>query len=206
MDHEVVIKTHAIERYLLGEMPDTERDAFEEHYFVCAECGDGVRSASALLRDMKSVLGELPAPKASSAGWLSWLRTPALVPTFAAFALLAIVGYQNLAVMPALQAPRSMGAPTILDGRTRGDAPSLHGGDPLRFVTAVEPTTASRLYVEVTDGSGSAVRHGDVAAPGGDRSLDVYFPGKLAEGRYQLVVRDGKAGRELARSTFDIVR
>jgi anti-sigma factor RsiW len=204
MDHKVAITTHAVERYLLGEMPVSERDAFEEHYFECAECGNEVRSGSDLMRDMKAALRDSPAPKASSPGWFSWLKPPVLVPTFAAFALLAVVGYQNLAVLPDLEAPRSMGSPTILDGRTRGDAPSLRAGEPLRFLTAVEGAAASRLYVELTDASGSAVRHGEVAAPGGDRPLDVFFPGKLAEGRYQLVVREGKGGREIARSAFDV--
>jgi len=72
-------------------------------------------------------------------------------------------------------------------------------------VTAVESAAGSRLYVELLGPSGSAVRHGDVAAPGADRPLDVYFPGRLAAGRHELVVREGKEGRELARSTFDIV-
>jgi hypothetical protein len=208
MDHEVATQTHAVERYLLGEMPASERDAFEEHYFSCAECGDEIRSASGFVHDMKAALRELPSPspKASSPGWFSWLKPPVLVPTFAAFALLAVVGYQNLAVLPDLEAPRSMGSATILDGRTRGDAPSLRLGEPLRFTTAVEPAAASRLYVEVTDASGSAVRRGEVAAPGSDRSLDVYFPGKLAEGRYQLVIRENKGGRELAHSAFDVIR
>jgi hypothetical protein len=212
MDHEVAIKTHAVERYLLGEMPASERDEFEEHYFLCAQCGDEIRSASELRRDMKAALHEKPVspatatlPRTSSPGWFSWLKPPVLVPTFAAFALLAVVGYQNLAVLPDLEAPRSMGSPTILDGRTRGDAPSLRAGDPLRFVTAVEPGAPSRLYVELTDSSGSAVRRGEVAAPAGDHPLDVYFPGKLTEGRYQLIVRESKGGRELARSTFDVV-
>jgi hypothetical protein len=208
MDHEVATKTHAVERYLLGEMPASERDAFEEHYFTCVECGDEIRSASELMQDLKGALRELPSPspKSSSPGWFSWLKLPALVPTFAAFALLAVVGYQNLAVLPDLEAPRSMGSPTILDGRTRGDAPSLRAGEPLRFLTAVESTAALRLYAEVTDASGSAARHGEVAAPGGEHPLDVYFPGKLAEGRYQLVIRETKGGRELARSAFDVIR
>src|SRR5438132_7810886 len=56
MDHEVATQTHAVERYLLGEMPSSERDLFEEHYFSCADCGEEVRSASALMRDMKDAL------------------------------------------------------------------------------------------------------------------------------------------------------
>ena len=36
------------------------------------------------------------------------------------------------------------------------------------------------------------MRSGDVEAPAAGRPLDVYFPGSLSAGRYQLVVREGK--------------
>src|SRR5436305_151061 len=111
MDHEVATKTHAVERYLLGEMPSVERDAFEEHYFACTDCAEEVRSASALMRDMKAGLAEIKsAPKSSSPGWLSWMRPQVLAPTFAAILLAVVVGYQNTVVMPDLKAPRSMSA------------------------------------------------------------------------------------------------
>jgi hypothetical protein len=206
MDHKVASQTHAVERYLLDEMPSSERDAFEEHYFECTECAEEVRSASALTRDMKTALGEFKsAPKTSSLGWLSWMRPQVMVPAFAALLLAVVVGYQNTVVMPDLKAPRSMGAALILDGVTRGGVPALHRGDPLRFVTAVEGATVGRVHVELDAASGSAVRSGEVAAPGANRALDVYFPGTLEAGRYQLVVRDNPGGKELARSPFEVV-
>jgi anti-sigma factor RsiW len=206
MNHEVAANTHAVERYLLGEMPVPERDAFEEHYFACAECAGEIRSASELMRDMKAALRDFRShPQAPSPGWLSWLRRPMLIPTFAAVALAFVVGYQNVAVLPDLKAPRSMNSALILDGRTRGDAPALRTGDPVRFLTALDSAAAARLFVEIVGSAGSAVRSGDIAAPAAGRPLDVYFPGSLAAGRYQLVVRDGEGGKELARSAFEVV-
>jgi hypothetical protein len=206
MDHEVAAKTHAVERYLLGEMPATERDAFEEHYFSCAECAEGVRSGSQLTRDLKAALQELQSrPQASSPSWSSWLRMPVLVPTFAAFALAFVVGYQNLAVLPDLEAPRSMSAPIPLDGITRSSVPSVRAGAPLRFQTAVESSSSTKLYVELSNSSGSIVRSGQVAAPAPGLALDVFFPGTLAAGRYHLVVRPAKGGPELTRSVFEVV-
>ncbi len=206
MDHEVAAQTHAVERYLLGEMPSSERDAFEEHYFSCAACADDVRAASAMMRDMKAALRERGAvPKTSSPGWLSWLRPPVLVPTFAAVALLAVVGYQNAVVLPDLKAPRSMNSGLILDGTTRGDAPTLRAGDPLRFLISVEGAPSGRLYVELDSASGSRARGGEVAAPAANRPLDVFFPGELAAGRYNLVVRESAGGKELTRSAFEVV-
>jgi anti-sigma factor RsiW len=206
MNHEVAANTHAVERYLLGEMPVPERDAFEEHYFTCAECAGEIRAASELMRDMKSALRDFRSqPQASSRSWLSWLRPPVMVPTFAAVALAFVVGYQNLAVLPNLEAPRAMNSALILDGRTRGDAPALRAGDPVRFLTALDGAAAARLFVEIVGSAGSAVRSGDIAAPVAGRPLDVYFPGSLAAGRYQFVVREGKDGKELARSAFEVV-
>jgi hypothetical protein len=159
------------------------------------------------MHDMKAGLREDgPPSKTSSPGWFSWLQPPVMVPAFAAAALLVVVGYQNLAVLPDLEAPRSMGSPATLDGRTRGDVPSLRAGAPLRFLTAVDGASAVRLYVELTDASGTTLRRGEVAAPPAGAPLDVYFPGKLSTGRYELVVREGKGGRELARSTFEIIQ
>jgi len=206
MDHEVAAKTHAIERYLLGEMPTSERDAFEEHYFACAECAGEIRTASALMHDMKAALREFQtAPKSSSPGWLSWLRAPVLVPTFAALALAVVAGYQNTVVLPDLEAPRSMTSALILDGATRGDVPAVRAGDPLRFKVAVDGVTIPRLFVELDGESGARVRAGEVPAPPANQALDVFFPGTLAAGRYQFVAREGAGGRELARSTFEVV-
>ena len=50
MDHEVARTSHAVERYLLGEMPSSERDEFEEHYFACTDCASEIRFASVTLR------------------------------------------------------------------------------------------------------------------------------------------------------------
>jgi len=205
MDHEVAAKSLAVERYLLGEMPASERDTFEEHYFSCAECAQEVRSGSELRRELKAALRELPSrPQVSSPGWFSWFRMPVLVPTFAAVAMAVVVGYQNLAVLPDLEAPRSMASAVILDGRTRGDVPAIASGQPLRFLTAVEGAVPARLFVELADRDGSVVRQGEIAAPPAGRPLDVYFPGTLSTGRYQVIVRAGKGGQELARSVFEI--
>jgi anti-sigma factor RsiW len=44
MEHDEAEKSQAVERYLLGELPVTEREAFEEHYFSCPECAEEVRA------------------------------------------------------------------------------------------------------------------------------------------------------------------
>ena len=87
MDHEQAVLTLAVERYLLDEMPPSERDGFEEHYFECVECGESLRAASQFLEDAKQVWAvngqafvtdaesqRTPETKSTSWTWLSWLQ------------------------------------------------------------------------------------------------------------------------------------
>src|SRR2546422_610857 len=75
----LAVETLALERYLLGEMPGEERDAFEEHFFSCAECAEEAR-AGGVMRDavaggmvtgvanaMSSRVLPMPAPRARRA-------------------------------------------------------------------------------------------------------------------------------------------
>jgi hypothetical protein len=204
MDHDVAHKTQAVERYLLGEMPLEERDAFEEHYFACEVCAQEIRAGSAFTRDLTSVLRE-DVPARTSV-WPSWLRLPVLVPACAAMFLASVVGYQNLAVLPALKAPQALGAAVVLDGQTRSGLPKVNAGEPLRFQMALDGVTAaSRLRVELDGAGGQTIEGGNVPAPQAQQPLDVYFPGTLAPGRYAVVVREDPGGREVARSSFEIV-
>jgi len=101
MDHDAANQTHAIERYLLGEMAAPEREAFEEHYFVCAVCADGIRSASDMMRDLKVELRKPLKRETARSPWRDWLRWPVLVGAYAAAATVAMV-YQNTALIPDL--------------------------------------------------------------------------------------------------------
>jgi len=43
LTHEQAVATMACERYLLDELSELERQAFEDHFFTCADCADAVR-------------------------------------------------------------------------------------------------------------------------------------------------------------------
>lgn len=121
MDHDVVVRERMTERYLLDELDPAARDAFEEHYFDCAECALDVRAASEFVEQAKAVLVEkepgvapvpMPRPVPAPAGpkWLAWLRPAFAAPALAA--LLAVVGYQNLVAWP--QLAKSLSSPRVL--------------------------------------------------------------------------------------------
>jgi hypothetical protein len=38
MSHDQAVSSQAAERYVLGELTSSERDAFESHFFDCAVC------------------------------------------------------------------------------------------------------------------------------------------------------------------------
>ncbi|MGE5243764.1 MAG: zf-HC2 domain-containing protein [Betaproteobacteria bacterium] len=86
------MSTLATERYLLGEMTEPEREAFEAHYFECAECADDVRAGATMKEGVRLGLLEAPsvrpfvrAPRTAS----RWLRSPAI--PWAIAACLAVV-------------------------------------------------------------------------------------------------------------------
>ena len=97
----------ASERYLLEEMPELERYAFEEHFFSCADCAEDVRAGAlmhaASARDCRpAVSTPLPVrrPRRRQAS-----RGGHLLPWAAAASLALAVGYQQFA--RARQRPRS---------------------------------------------------------------------------------------------------
>src|SRR5690349_16175904 len=65
MDHETAVRTGATERYLLGQLSAEDRDSFEEHYFMCPECAEDVRTLTVFAANAKAVFREKasgPAP------------------------------------------------------------------------------------------------------------------------------------------------
>ena len=50
MDHDSHTRAKIIRDYLSGRLSDTERDAFEAHYFGCDECAKAVMDAGSVKR------------------------------------------------------------------------------------------------------------------------------------------------------------
>jgi Putative zinc-finger len=113
MDHQTALRFQAAEKYVSGELPEAERDAFEEHFFECAECAEEVRWEQVFAANTRAALREQPgrppvtaaAAFGKAAGWFSleWLRPAFTVSALANLLLLGVVGYQALHVVPGLQ-------------------------------------------------------------------------------------------------------
>ena len=204
MDHELAIQKQAVERYILDEMEPAEREAFEEHYFLCELCADDVRATSAFAEEARAIFKEgRPWPKPARSWW-SW-KMPSFAFAGAAALCLIVIGYQNLEVIPGLKAPQSLTPGVIFDGATRSALPVLHEGEALHFQMPWE--RGGPALVELRRDS-QTLSKGTVAAPALNQPLEVYFPGKLGPGRYKVVVRavkDGQPALESIENEFDVI-
>src|SRR5215510_2336919 len=133
MDHRQALANKASERYLLGEMSEPERFAFEEHYFDCEECATDVRTGSLFTQGIRAVGREDalarprtvdPAVERPAPRWWSWLSPAALVPSFAAIVLACVVGYQSLVTIPGLSRSQAV-SPLVLRAAARGDEQTI---------------------------------------------------------------------------------
>ena len=104
MDHNEAIRLRAAVKYVLGELSPVQRDAYEEHYFDCAECAFDLKAAAAFVDTTREVLRQekmnsfAKDPVPAGGGWLRWFQPVTAIPAFAA--LLLIIAYQNAVTIP----------------------------------------------------------------------------------------------------------
>jgi hypothetical protein len=211
MEHHEAVRTLAAERYLLEEMTDDERDAFEVHYFDCAICADSVRTGAALADGTRRDALSSPVPLAAAVP--SRARGPfwSFVPLAAAAALAVVAGYQTFVTVPALRAaldsPRAL-RPIAVAPASRGegaDVPLDATNGPLLFSLDinVDPLPPQLVYDLRTD-AGAVVLSGVAPAPSQGTPLLLLFPGtSLTSGQYAIVVRgSGPSSREVGTYRF----
>lgn len=228
MTHTEAVNSLASERYLLDEMPDPERDAFEAHFFDCPECAEDV-TAGARMRDgveaglvahpqIARVAAFTPAQKPTAGVPVRlaqpWYRSAAL-PWAVAATLAVMVGYQ--AQQPAVP---GMGleagaaetlAPVLLRPASRGAVPvvRLEGSTHAALALDVDAAGATEVSYDVLDGAGAVVTRGRGPAPAAGAPLLVVIPTFTlkAEQRYSLTVRDAAAAaRTLGEYQFATIR
>jgi len=56
MDHNDAVNSYAAESYLLGELDETEAEAFETHMFECPACAEQVKLGMELLDEAYKML------------------------------------------------------------------------------------------------------------------------------------------------------
>jgi hypothetical protein len=122
MEHKEAVRLNAAEKYLLGEMPEVQRDEYEEHYFDCAACAEELKATVAFMETGRQVAreqvlvpaavaeptpyrAERPGDRETRKGFFAWFAQPAFAGAAFAALLLAVVlaGYQNTVTIPGLK-------------------------------------------------------------------------------------------------------
>lgn len=223
MDHNQAIQIGAAEKYVLRELSDDLRDAYEEHFFDCTACAADLQSAMIFAEAARDVFEqEEPHPataakKHSESLWSRWLRPIVAVPVFAA--LLLLVGYQNLVTIPRAKHEGAQAEPTGMaqigmartgavqtgvaqTGVAEAFASSFRllgstRGEAATTVVAVHAKDSFALDFDFTPTQTFASYSGALVDDAGRTVLQVALPGDLANKEVHVMVPGGllHAGR-----------
>jgi Putative zinc-finger len=210
MSHEQAVRSQAVERYVLGELTQEEREAFEGHYFDCSACFEQVKLSTQFLRHARQVLDPEP-----EKGWLARLlgdmRRPAFA--FASAMLVCAIGmgaYQQ-SIIADLKAPR-IESRYVLRGQAKGGAAKLLSvsrkeklGLTVDFIRKPEFT---RYEAQIVTESGTVKVSLPVSAAAEDDSVTISaYANTLDAGEQSVVVygltADGSK-TEAGRGEFDL--
>ena len=206
MDHNEAIQQQAAVKYVLGELSQPERDAYEEHYFDCSLCAVDVKAAAAFIDTSRDMLRqEVPAPvvtvpndpQPARAGWFAWLKPAFAVPAFAA--ILLLLGYQSFVTLPRWKnlaeqstAPRVLPMFSLITANTRS-AESLAfrvwSDEWFGLYVDVPADSAYSTYIlKLADPAGHSAILSTVSYAEAQKTMVVHVnPGKQS-GAYQIVV------------------
>ena len=204
MTHREAVDTLASERYLLDEMSEVERFAFEEHFFTCHECADDVRAGEKMRQHVKSAFagGRASQPastivKMPDRAWPRW-RPQVVLPWACAATVTLLFGYESLLVVPELRktaSPQAL-APVLLHPASRGTDPiiTLSADQPFTALAADvnTPSAGHVLAYELTTEAGSTIVSGSTTQPPAGTPLLLMIPSRqLSAGtHYRLVLHD----------------
>lgn len=199
MNHHPAINTRATERYILGELDEESRLAFEEHYFSCRECADDVRAAAQFVDNAKAVMSSGESRSSRQSRWFPWALPHGLVP--AAMAACLAIGYF---APPAARRPVSSGgfvAKVAVRAGTRGSGPR---GPVIRLekdaslfqlqLDVADDVAAPRLLWRVKTAAGEELRFQTV------RESQVVLPLSASDfpaGHYELILSPASAANDV---------
>jgi len=220
MTHQQALDTMAAERYLLDEMTEIEKHAFEEHYFDCDDCAHEVRLGEQIRVEVRASHGSGLGAQHSHTGTSNvvefnkrpvWRRASTVIPWAAAAMLALTAGYQSLVVVPGLQraiAPQPL-SPVMLREATRGTLPVVTVAPGQRFVTLgidVMNASSTNVTYDLLDAAGNTILSGRTPLPPSGAPLYLLLPADelVRPGRHTLIVRDpASPGASLGEYAFD---
>lgn len=204
MEHDMAVETRASERYLLNEMSEEERLAFEAHYFECEACAEDVRTNESFVRGVKAVGGEFPLQeaepeKSSLKKWFKWFFPGSLAPVMAAAAMTVAI-YQSFVVIPALRAnlaPQSI-EPVVLHAAARGQQSSINvesdGGVSILALDVISGEPGQPVDWELSPPQAGAPVSGKAKVPPIGGQFTLLIPNSIlrGSGQWSLVLRNAQ--------------
>ena len=220
MTHQQALDTLAAERYLLDEMTELEKHAFEEHFFDCSDCATEVRLGERIRVEVRSVRNLDSKTMETSARDSNviefnkrpaWRRPSIFVPWAVAATIALAASYQSLVVVPGLRQAVSLQSlsPIMLREPTRGALPVVTVVPGQRFITlgvdVIAQSTKDVRY-DLLDAAGNAILSGGTPLPPSGAPLLLLIPAdELGQGRRMLIVRDSdSSGAPLGEYSFDV--
>ena len=188
MNHSDAIRTKAAAGYLLGDLSDAERDAFESHYFDCSVCSADVRAGAVMFAAGKELVKSEPSRFRRAPMKIKWLITSA-----AAVVLAFVLGTQR----PAQRADDPIEALTpggLITGTMRAseNAPyeiAFEGNRPRLEHVDITDTAYPEYSIEIRDASRELVASTSVSAQEARNESGVPFLLRpLPAGSYVLTI------------------
>lgn len=211
MEHEEAAATLAAEKYFLDELSAEEREAFEQHYFVCERCAQEVKDLFALGAGAREALpgrhvesGEV---RRRSGKWERFVSAWTL-PRFAlavpcAVLIAAIVTGWQIVRMRELMQPREI-ASVMLRPETRGETAAVSASQlgPYLLLECDVPGASGDVNWSLSRNQSSKVLHsGRASAPAAGASFKLLFPSSsLDAGDYTLNIQPAASSLTNART------
>lgn len=207
MDHAEATATHATDRYLLGDLSAAEADAFEEHYFDCADCAEELRIGMRFMNGGRDLAREAAEPQTAPVVRIDERRTrrktwlPAAIAAALVLALATPLLLRNRAASGPTFEVASQQSFLLADSRGEADVPTLNGNAPIVLWADVPPEPAyARYEAHLAQPDGAVLKLPFTPDPNGD-ATPLTVRG-LAAGRHQLVI----AGFDAAGKSTEIAR
>jgi hypothetical protein len=212
MNHQEVTNGMLVERYLLNEMAETERIAFEEHYFSCAVCAEEVASAAKFVDNARRPLHQLDGGAAPAAipavkwwdRWLALAPKPALAGACACLAL--ALGLKSLPAGPVAEVT---GSYFVTETRAAGSGLRKISPGPRQSRVALlfnhtDPSVAQFRFV-LESSEGRIVRQFEGDAPRDTNDIQVMVPvSGLRSGVYTLRVKNAASQADISALSFEL--
>lgn len=222
MDHNYAIENHTAERYLLQDLDEQERDAYEEHFFSCSACAEEVRTASEFLESAKQVVqdevkaqiyGQHVARHSNWGNWLNWRSMLHPVPAMACSLLalgIGFSGYQNAVVLPSLRQAASaqlvVAQPTLHNSKSAVREVPFSRTKSFTLPFDIPESNFNAFDVSVvTESNIKKLSFQYQVGNEAEKALEIIVPaGTLDAGRYFIVIEGSGGKGEVDRIPFDL--